>query len=161
MGYKLNEYGLFEGEKLIPCKDEEAIYRKLGLDYIPPELREAQGEIEAAEKHELPDLIADDDIRGIFHVHTNASDGTVTAEEMARGAQAMGFEYLGIADHSRSAAYAGGLSIDEGQGAVEGDRRRSTNSSRAFAFFTGSSRTSSPTDRSIIRPRSSISSISS
>ena len=112
MGYKLNEYGLFEGEKLIPCKDEEEIYRMLGLDFIPPELREAQGEIEAAEKHELPDLIADADIRGIFHVHTNASDGTVTAEEMAKGAQAMGFEYLGIADHSRSAAYAGGLSID-------------------------------------------------
>ena len=112
MGYKLNEYGLFEGEKLIPCKDEEEIYRMLGLDFIPPELREAQGEIEAAEKHELPDLIADADIRGIFHVHTNASDGTVTAEEMAVGARAMGFEYLGIADHSRSAAYAGGLSID-------------------------------------------------
>jgi len=112
MGYKLNEYGLFEGEKLIPCKDEAEIYRALGLDFIPPELREAQGEIEAAERHELPDLIADADIRGIFHVHTNASDGTVTAEEMAKGAQAMGFEYLGIADHSRSAAYAGGLSID-------------------------------------------------
>ncbi len=111
MGYKLNEYGLFEGEKLIPCKDEAAIYAALGLDYIPPELREAQGEIEAAEKHELPDLVAEDDIRGLFHVHTTASDGTVTAEEMARGAQAMGFEYLGIADHSRSAAYAGGLSI--------------------------------------------------
>jgi DNA polymerase (family 10) len=112
MGYKLNEYGLFEGEKLIPCKGEEEIYRKLGLDFIPPELREAQGEIEAAERHELPELIADTDIRGIFHVHTNASDGTVTAEEMAVGAKAMGFEYLGIADHSRSAAYAGGLSID-------------------------------------------------
>jgi len=112
MRYKLNEYGLFEGEKLIPCEDEKEIYRKLGLDFIPPELREAQGEIEAAEKHELPDLIADSDIRGIFHVHTSASDGTVTAEEMARGAQALGFEYLGIADHSRSAAYAGGLSID-------------------------------------------------
>ena len=111
MGFKLNEYGLFEGKKLIPCKDEAAIYEKLGLDYIPPELREAQGEIEAAEKHELPELITEKDIRGLFHVHTLYSDGTVTAEEMARGAQAMGFEYLGIADHSRSAAYAGGLSI--------------------------------------------------
>jgi len=112
MGYKLNEYGLFEGEKLIPCKDEAEIYRKLGLDFIPPELREAQGEIDAAEKRALPDLISDTDIHGIFHVHTNASDGTVTAEEMAVGANALGFEYLGIADHSRSAAYAGGLSID-------------------------------------------------
>ena len=113
MGYKLNEYGLFQGEKLIPCKDEAAIYEKLGLDYIPPELREAQGEIEAAEKHELPELIVEADIRGLFHVHTTYSDGTVSAEEMARGAQAMGFEYLGIADHSRSAGYAGGLSIEK------------------------------------------------
>jgi len=112
MGYKLNEYGLFQREKLIPCRDEAAIYEKLGLDYIPPELREAKGEIEAAEKHELPDLITEADVRGLFHVHTTYSDGTVTAEEMAKGAQAMGFEYLGIADHSRSAGYAGGLSIE-------------------------------------------------
>jgi DNA polymerase (family 10) len=112
MGFKLNEYGLFEGEKRIPCKDEEAIYNKLGLAYIPPELREAQGEIEAAERNELPVLITENDVRGLLHVHTDASDGTVTAEEMARGAMAMGFEYLGIADHSRSAAYAGGLSIE-------------------------------------------------
>jgi DNA polymerase (family 10) len=113
MGYKLNEYGLFEGEKLIPCKDEAAIYQKLGLDYIPPELREAQGEIEAAEKHELPELITEADVRGLFHVHTTYSDGTVSAEEMAKGARSMGFEFLGIADHSRSAAYAGGLSIED------------------------------------------------
>jgi DNA polymerase (family 10) len=113
MGLKLNEYGLFEGEKLIPCKDEAAIYKKLGLAYIPPELREAQGEIEAAEKNELPALVTEDDVRGLLHVHTNASDGTVSAEEMAEGARAMGFEFLGIADHSRSAAYAGGLSIEK------------------------------------------------
>jgi DNA polymerase (family 10) len=112
MGYKLNEYGLFEGETAVPCKDEKAIYRTLGLDYIPPELREAQGEIEAAEHHQLPELITEGDVRGLFHVHTTESDGTATAEEMARGAQAMGFEYLGIADHSRSAGYAGGLSIE-------------------------------------------------
>jgi DNA polymerase (family 10) len=112
MGFKLNEYGLFEGETLIPCKDEAAIYAKLGLAYIPPELREAQGEIEAAEKNELPVLITEKDVRGLLHVHTDASDGTVSAEEMARGATAMGFEFLGIADHSRSAAYAGGLSIE-------------------------------------------------
>jgi DNA polymerase (family 10) len=113
MGFKLNEYGLFEGEKLIPCRDEAAIYEKLGLAYIPPELREAQGEIEAAEKNELPRLIEEGDVKGLLHVHTAASDGTVSAAEMAEGAKAMGFEFLGIADHSRSAAYAGGLSIEK------------------------------------------------
>jgi DNA polymerase (family 10) len=112
LGLKLNEYGLFDGEKPLPCEDEEEIYRRLGLDYIPPELREAQGEIEAAERHELPELVSESDVRGLFHVHTTQSDGTATAEDMAKGARAMGFEYLGIADHSRSAAYAGGLSID-------------------------------------------------
>ena len=113
MGYKLNEYGLFEGDTFIPCKNEAAIFAKLGLDYIPPELREGQGEIEAAERRALPELITQEDIRGLFHVHTVYSDGTETAEKMATGAKAMGFEFLGIADHSRSAAYAGGLSIEE------------------------------------------------
>jgi DNA polymerase (family 10) len=113
MGFKLNEYGLFDGDKLIACKDEEAIFEKLGLDYIPPELREASGEIDAAENHTLPELIVEDDLRGLFHVHTTYSDGTASVEAMANGAKKMGFEYLGIADHSRSAAYAGGLSIDD------------------------------------------------
>ncbi len=113
MGYKLNEYGLFKGEERVACEDEAAIFGALGLDYIPPELREAQQELEAAENHTLPDLVTADDIRGILHVHTTYSDGTATVEEMARAAQTMGFEYLGIADHSRTAAYAGGLSIDE------------------------------------------------
>ncbi|UCH85548.1 MAG: histidinol-phosphatase, partial [Candidatus Latescibacterota bacterium] len=71
MGLKLNEYGLFDGDKPIACKNEEAIYKKLGLDYIPPELREASGEIEAAENHELPQLLVENDVRGLFHVHTN------------------------------------------------------------------------------------------
>jgi DNA polymerase (family 10) len=113
MGYKLNEYGLFRGETLIPCEDEAAIYETLGLAYVPPELREAQGEIEAAAKDALPVLITEEDVRGLLHVHTSASDGTVTAAEMAEGARAMGFGFLGIADHSRSAAYAGGLSIQQ------------------------------------------------
>ncbi len=109
MRKKLNEYGLFEGDKFIPCKDEEAIFKKLHLDYIPPELREAMGEIEAAERGELPDLLEENDIKGIFHVHTTYSDGRATLEEMALAAKKMGFEYLGIGDHSQSAAYAGGL----------------------------------------------------
>jgi DNA polymerase (family 10) len=109
MGLKMNEYGLFRGTKLIPCKNEQEIFKKLGLDYIPPELREGLGEIEAAEANMLPRLLEEKEIKGLFHVHTNYSDGSATLEEMADAAKAMGFEYLGIADHSQSAAYAGGL----------------------------------------------------
>lgn len=108
-GYKLNEYGLFKGEKAVKLADEEALFGKLGLDYIPPELRENMGEIEAAETHALPVLVEADDIRGVFHCHTKASDGRSSLSEMAEAARALGLEYLGIGDHSRTAAYAGGL----------------------------------------------------
>ena len=110
-GYKLNEYGLFKGESETPVKlpDEAALFKKLGLDYIPPELRENTGEIEAAEKHALPALIDAADIRGVFHCHTTWSDGRSTLREMAEEARALGLGYLGIADHSQSAVYAGGL----------------------------------------------------
>jgi DNA polymerase (family 10) len=109
MGYKLNEYGLFKEDKPTPCKDEAAVFAKLGLDFIPPELRESMGEIEAAENHSLPDLITEEDIRGLFHVHTTYSDGTGTIEAMAKGAKKLGLSYLGITDHSQTAVYAGGL----------------------------------------------------
>jgi DNA polymerase (family 10) len=112
MGYKLNEYGLFKGEKPVRCKDEEAIYKKLGLDYIPPELREGLGEIEAAEAHDLPHLVSDEDIKGLLHCHSTYSDGNASVEDMANGAGALGHKYLGIADHSQSAVYAGGLTPD-------------------------------------------------
>ena len=108
-GFKLNEYGLFEGENAIPLKDEVALFAKLGMDWVPPELRENAGEIEAAEEHALPQLIEMSDIRGTFHCHTTASDGHATLREMAEAAQALGFEYLGIADHSQTAVYANGL----------------------------------------------------
>jgi len=108
-GLKLNEYGLFRGERLLRCKDEEELYAKLGLDYVPPELREDTGEIEAAAEGTLPHLIEAGDIQGTFHVHTNWSDGGATLEAMARGAAKLGYRYLGIADHSKSAIYAGGL----------------------------------------------------
>jgi len=115
-GMKLSEYGLFkEGEKLIPCKDEADIFKKLGLAYIPPELREDRGEFEAAEKNTLPELIEVKDVKGIFHVHSTWSDGTVELEGMIAEAEKMGFEYVGISDHSQVAAYAGGLSIDRVQ----------------------------------------------
>ena len=114
MGLKLNEYELIREAdgSAIACDDEAAIYRKLGLPFIPPELREDAGEIEAAERGELPQLIARDDLKGILHCHSTWSDGTNSIEEMAQAARAMGMTYLGLCDHSRAAAYAGGMSIE-------------------------------------------------
>jgi DNA polymerase (family X) len=112
MGIKMNEYGLFKGEKLIPCKNEEEIFRKLGLAFIPPELREDMGEVQAAEAGQIPDLVDLKDIRGIFHNHTTYSDGNATLEEMVSAALAAGYAYIGISDHSRSAHYANGLSVE-------------------------------------------------
>lgn len=111
-GLELNEDGLFRGDELLPCASEEEIHRALGLCYIPPELREDLGELEAAAAGTLPDLVAVEGIRGALHVHTAASDGAATLAEMAHAAAALGWEYLGIADHSQSAAYAGGLRPD-------------------------------------------------
>jgi DNA polymerase (family 10) len=92
-----------------PLTTEEQLFKKLGLHFIPPELREGLGEIEVAEKGELPRLVEEGDIRGVFHNHTTASDGHNTLEEMTAAAQALGFEYLGIADHSKSSVQARGL----------------------------------------------------
>ncbi|MCK6619545.1 MAG: DNA polymerase/3'-5' exonuclease PolX [Calditrichaceae bacterium] len=110
LGLKVSEYGLFRGEENIPCKDEADVFRNLGMAYIPPELREDYGEIEAAQENRLPKLIEAQDIRGIIHVHTDWSDGVNTLEEMARACRKLGYEYLAISDHSKAAAYAGGLS---------------------------------------------------
>jgi DNA polymerase (family 10) len=108
-GLKLSEYGLFEGDTPLPCRNEAAIFERLGLAYIPPELREDLGEIEAAERGAIPVLLEDGDLQGTFHCHTTWSDGLNSLEEMAAAAQQMGYAYLGIADHSESARYAGGL----------------------------------------------------
>jgi DNA polymerase (family 10) len=112
MGMKMNEYGLFKGDRLISCKTEEEIFNALKLDYIPPELREDRGEIAAAEHHRLPRLIEEQDIHGTFHAHTNHSDGTCSLMELAREAQRLGYSYLGIAEHSQSARYARGLTAE-------------------------------------------------
>jgi len=112
LGFKMNEYGLFKGEKLIACKDEKEIFAKLGLAFIPPELREDMGEITAAESKKLPKLVEPADIRGIFHNHTVYSDGKATLKEMVEAARSAGYEYIGISDHSRSAHYANGLEIE-------------------------------------------------
>ena len=111
-GWKLNEYGLFEGDNLIHCGSEEEIYRTLGLIFIPPELREDLGEIESAESGILPELIKLSDIQGTFHVHTDFSDGNDTLEKMVQAAQKLGLSYVGISDHSKTAYYAGGLKHD-------------------------------------------------
>ena len=106
---KVNEYGLFKGNRLIPCRDEDEIFKAVGLRPIPPELRENMGEIEWAAQKDLPKLIEEKDIRGIFHVHTDMSDGVGTLEQMVGAAEKLGYEYVGISDHSQSAHYARGL----------------------------------------------------
>lgn len=112
-GWKLNEYGLFEGDDRIAGKTEEEIYEKLALPFIVPQLRENRGEIEAAEKGALPDLVSLQDIRGDLHCHTTASDGKYSIREMAEAAKDRGYAYLGITDHSKSQTVAGGMSEDE------------------------------------------------
>ncbi len=114
-GYKVNEYGLFKGEitKAEYCKDETGIYQTLGLDYIPPELREDLGEIEAAGSGNLPVLVKPEDICGVFHVHTTYSDGRGTLREMVMEAVREGFTYIGISDHSQIATYAHGLRFED------------------------------------------------
>lgn len=110
---KLNEYGIFDGEKRVAGASEEEVYDAIGLPLIPPVLRENRGEIEAAEKGNLPDLITRDDLKGDLHSHTDASDGKNTLREMAQAAQDLGYEYLAITDHSRSQTQAGGLSEED------------------------------------------------
>jgi DNA polymerase (family 10) len=120
-GWTLNEYRLAAAPvdpkarrkkskiKIPKVRDESELYRALDLDFIPPELRENCGEFEAAEKHSLPRLIEQENLRGTFHCHTVASDGHNTLEEMAEAAQELGLEYLGVAEHSRSSIQAHGL----------------------------------------------------
>jgi DNA polymerase (family X) len=108
-GIKINEYGIFRDDQLIPCADEHEFYAAFGMAYIEPEMREERGEIEAALEGKLPHLIEESDMRGILHVHSTWSDGKVTIREMAEATIALGKEYLGMCDHSKYAAYAGGL----------------------------------------------------
>jgi DNA polymerase (family 10) len=113
-GYKLSEYGLYSknsGER-IAGKSEEEIYRKLGLEYIAPELRENRGELKAAAKNELPELVDAGDIRGDLHMHTDYSEGTESLETMIENAESMGYEYIAVTDHSRSQRIANGMDIE-------------------------------------------------
>jgi DNA polymerase (family 10) len=111
MGFKLSEYGLFRAEDdfRVAGETEEEVYRTLGLDWIPPELRENCGEIEMAEAHTLPKLVEQAEIRGDLHMHTTATDGRATLEEMAEAARALRYEYIAITDHSKAIAMSFGL----------------------------------------------------
>ena len=110
-GLKLNEYGLYTVDEgtLVAGADEAGIYRALGLEWVPPELREHRGEIEAAERGTLPRLLSLEDLRGDLHMHTTTTDGRADAETMALAARAAGLSYIAITDHSRSLAMANGL----------------------------------------------------
>jgi DNA polymerase (family 10) len=114
-GLKVNEYGVFtvEGEQRIAGRTEEEVYKAVSLPWIPPELREDQGEVELAERGKLPALIQLKDIRGDLQMHTRWSDGTETIEAMARAAKALGYEYVAVTDHSQSLKFVGGVPVDE------------------------------------------------
>jgi DNA polymerase (family 10) len=112
-GFELKSDGLYRGKKLVASKTENDIYEALDLQFIEPELREGRDEIARAANRTLPTLVSDKDLHGILHCHTTASDGTVTLETMAEATKERGFEYFGVADHSQSAHYAGGLSVEE------------------------------------------------
>src|SRR5213595_694290 len=108
-GYKLNEYGLFKGTRRVAGATEEEIYAKLGLDWMPPELREARGEIALAREHRLPTLVELKDVRADLQMHTNATDGQATLNEMAAVARTLRYEYIAITDHSKRVTMAHGL----------------------------------------------------
>lgn len=108
-GWKLNEYGLFDGNRQIAGADEAGIYETLGLPFIEPELREDRGEIEAAQAGRLPKLVARGDLRGDLHTHTNRTDGRNTLEAMAKAAQARGLSYMAVTDHTPKTSVAGGM----------------------------------------------------
>jgi DNA polymerase (family X) len=112
-GLKINEYGIYRGAKKIGGAEENDIFKALGLSYIPPEIREAEGEIEAAKKGQIPALIELKDIKGDLHMHTIATDGANTIEEMAATAKNLGYEYIAITDHTKSTRVAGGLTEKE------------------------------------------------
>lgn len=135
-GWKVNEYGVFEGEKFIAGETEEEIYKKLNLSYIEPELRENRGEIQAAAKGNLPKLIELKDIKGDLHVHTKVTDGRNTLEEMVEAAQKKGYQYIANTEHSKHVTIARGL--DE-KGMIEHIKRidKINESLKNFTVFKG------------------------
>ncbi len=116
---KLNEYGLYKNSKRIASKTEKEIFKALGLEYIQPELRENNGEIEAALQGKLPTLVREDQIKGDLHIHSIWSDGTETIETLAKAAESLGYEYIAITDHSSSLKIVGGLDEEKLQRQIE------------------------------------------
>jgi DNA polymerase (family X) len=112
-GLRLDAEGLWRDDSPVVADSEEALYEAIGLDWVPPELREGWGEVEAAQQGTLPALVEYDDLRGTFHCHTTYSDGTATVADLGEAARARGWRYLGVADHSVSASYAGGLTVED------------------------------------------------
>ena len=112
-GFTLHGAALWRGSSFVPTPDEAALYAALGLAWVPPELREGDGELAAADAGTLPRLIEESDVRGFLHCHTNYSDGSNTVAEIAAACREAGYAYVGITDHSEAAAYAGGLSADD------------------------------------------------
>ena len=142
-GWSLNEYALTQaegrkGRPIPPVHDEKDIYRALGLDWPDPELRENSGEIEAAERGELPRLLQLENLRGVFHNHTAASDGKATLAEMAAAARDLGLQYLGIADHSKSSFQANGLDATRLREQIAAIRELNTTFDDGFRVFAGS-----------------------
>ncbi len=135
-GWKLNEYALAKGSNRLAATTEQAVYHRLDLAWIPPELREARGEIEAAEAGDLPDLVSSGDIRGDLHAHTDASDGRNSIREMAEAAQERGLDYLAITDHSPNVSVTRGLDAEavmRHAGAI----RRQDGRMEGFRLFAG------------------------
>ena len=146
MGLSLSEWGLRPEEEkdssrskgMVEAHSEEDIFKTLGLAYIPPSLREGMGEVEAAEKNELPELLELEDLRGCFHNHTTASDGRNTLEEIAAEADKRGWQYLGVADHSKSSFQANGLDEARLEKQVEAIRVLNESGSFTSHIFAGS-----------------------
>lgn len=135
-GIKINEYEILGPKGPLPIREEADIFRALDLDYIPPELREDTGELEAAERHALPELVTYDDLKGTFHNHTTYSDGGNTLEEMVAAARKMGLTYIGFGDHSQSLTIANGLSperVREQQAAIDAMNKKL----KGFRIFKG------------------------
>src|SRR5262249_48348276 len=139
-GLSVSEYGVaeVEGKKVHTFADEAGVYELLGLPWIPPELREGRGEIEAGDSGELPDLIELEDIRGDLHCHTTLSDGRNSLEEMAAGARARGYGYLGITDHSATHGFGNDVTPRQLEQRIEEIRAWNESAPRGFRLLAGS-----------------------
>ncbi len=142
MGYKISEWGLFKVEdgkedQLISCESETEFFKHLGLNYIPPELRENMGEIEYAGQNNFVDLVVPSDYKGVLHCHSHASDGRNSLDELIDHAVALGHRYLGVTDHSKSSFQANGLSVDRLLDQIDLVNEKKTKYANAFTLYSG------------------------